>query len=71
MRTGNLKAIKEIASEVGRSRAWVHSVKTAMEQAGIQWTAGMISVEALLQWVKVNNFRSTRYFRKRETLRGL
>lgn len=66
--SNDLKCIKEIASEVGRSRSWVHSVKTAMERSGIYWTANMISLDSFLQWVRVNNFRSTGYFRKRTTL---
>jgi len=63
-RPGNLKAIKEIAFEIGRSQWWVSAVKREMERSGINWTANMITIDALLAWVRANNFRSTRSFRR-------
>ena len=58
--------VKELAYTLKRSRSWVHSVKTAMRQAGIKWTMGMISLESFLTWVRVNDFRCTEYFKNRQ-----
>lgn len=60
----DLKTIKEIAAEIGRSRTFVHGAKKAMEEAGIPWTMGMISTGAFVQWIKVNRYKCTNYARR-------
>jgi hypothetical protein len=62
---GNLKQIKEIASEIGRSRTFVHGAKKAMEEAGIAWPMNMMSTECLVHWIRANGYTCTDYARKK------
>jgi hypothetical protein len=65
-RYGNLKSIKEIADETGRSRTYVQAVKSAMKQQRIIWVMGMISTKDFLKWVARNNFKCTDFVRSKK-----
>jgi hypothetical protein len=58
---GNLKRIKEIAAEIGRSRTFVHGAKKSMEAAGISWPMNMMSTECLVAWIQSNQYTCTEY----------
>lgn len=64
-RYGNLKTVKEIAAEVGRSRFYVHAAKAAMERDGITWPLNMLPTEDFVKWVVAHQFRCTGYGAKR------
>ena len=57
-RYGNLKTVKEIAAEIGRSRSYVHKAKKAMLQAGIPWPCQMFDIDAFISWCAATNFRT-------------
>lgn len=65
MRTGDLKTVKEIAREIGRGEWYVRAAKSAMEAAGVPWTANMIALDGFLTWVRATGFRSTHYARRK------